>query len=113
MKERSENMNIKNLYVVDAIVPTMVIGEKLEEAIILRSRICKKEIVGRVTEYIDLDSDMSYSEEQKIGYDRIDEKSLRPLSDYYSFLGLRKINNHSNRKEVREKVKTLRKNGKI
>lgn len=106
-------MDIKNLYVVDAIVPNIVIGEKLEEAIILKTRICKKEVVGDMTTYIDLDSDMSYREEQKIGYDRIDEKSLRPLSDYYSFLGLRKINSHSNRKEVREKVKTLRKNGKI
>lgn len=106
-------MDIKNLYVVDAIIPTMLIGEKLEEAIILRSRICKKEIVGRVIKYIDLDSDMSYMEEQKIGYDRIYEGTVKPLSDYYNSLGLKKINNHSNQEDVHKMVKSLRKNGQI
>lgn len=106
-------MDIKNLYVADAIVPEIIIGNKIEHATVLRTRICKKEIVGNITKYIDLDSDMSYSEEQKIGYDRIDKESLRPLSDYYNSLGLKKLNNNSNKEEVYKKVKTLRKNGQI
>ena len=96
-------MRLKNLYVVDAILPETLIGDTIEDATILEARICKKEVVGHITEYIDLSSNMRYSEEQKIGYDRIDPKSLRPLSEYYNSSEY----NHSNRKEVREKVKTL------
>ena len=56
---------------------------------------------------------MRYSEEQKIGYDRIDPKSLRPLSEYYNSLGLRKQNSYSNQEDVHRMVKSLRKNGQI
>ena len=106
-------MRLKNLYVVDAILPEMLIGNIIEDATILEARICKKEVVGHITEYIDLSSNMRYSEEQKIGYDRIDPKSLRPLSEYYNSLGLRKQNSYSNQEDVHRLVKSLRKNGQI
>ena len=100
-------MDIKNLYVVDAVLPTMMIVKKLEEATILKTRICRKAVVRDINVYIDVDSNMKYSEGQIIGEAR--KESLRPLSEYYNSSEY----NHSNRKEVREKVKTLRKNGKI
>lgn len=106
-------MRLKNLYVVDAILPEMLIGDTIEDATILEARICKKEVVGHITKYIDLSSNMRYSEEQKIGYDRIDPKSLRPLSEYYNSLGLRKQNSYSNQEDVHRMVKSLRKNGQI
>ena len=105
---------IKGLTAKSRIEPGDVIQfSNIEDATILEARICKKEVVGHITEYIDLSSNMRYSEEQKIGYDRIDPKSLRPLSEYYNSLGLRKQNSYSNQEDVHRMVKSLRKNGQI
>ena len=51
-------MRLKNLYVVDAILPETLIGDNIEDATILEARICKKEVVGHITEYIDLSRNM-------------------------------------------------------
>lgn len=105
-------MRIKNLVVTDLINPMTIMSfghGGMEESEILTCRICRKEKDG----YIDLESNNTFSEKQEFGYKRVDEETVTPLSDYYNFFGMKKKNKHQNKKEVYQKVKTLKKEGKF
>lgn len=105
-------IKIKNLVVVDLINPMTIMSfgnSRMEESEILTCRICRKEKYG----YTDLESNNTFSEKQKYGYKRVDEETITPFSDYYNFFGMKKRNKHQNKKEVYQKVKSLKKEGKF
>lgn len=105
-------MDIKNLVVAD-LISIMTIESTantyLESSIMLSAGICRKEKGG----YRDLKTNHFYSEEQKLGLDRIEEGTVVPFSKYYHPFGIRKLHGPENRKEVHQKVKNLRREGKL
>ncbi len=101
-------MRYSGIVVTNIVIPSFCINES-EHAYLLETRICKKGPTG----YIDLETNSCYSEKQKIGIDRVDKKSMVPLTDYYNCLGFKKNNHYENKKEVYEKVRKLKQARKI
>lgn len=106
-------MKIKNLYVVDGLCPMSIMGtatSKTEDSYIRQALICKKVETGSKPYYQDIENNQKFYQINKIGIERVYGNPI-PLSEYINFLGLRKRNNHENKKEVYQKVRKLRKNG--
>jgi len=102
--------DLRNFYVLDVIVPEIVWKSKNnnhEQAKILKNHICKKEIDedGEVI-YIDLEMNMRLNVIEELGCIRVDRNSIRPLSLYYNFLGVPKINVLENRESVSVKIRS-------
>lgn len=105
-------MKVKDLVVADLVEPMATMESKscsMEESCILECRICRKEKQG----YIDLKTSKRFSKKQELGYCRVEEKTVTPLSDYYNRLGMKKKNNHKNKEKVYKRVKELKKEGKL
>lgn len=101
-------MDIKNLVVVNLISPTEIMSS-METSTLLECRICRKEMGG----YRDLETDRYYSDEFRLGVKRIQKGTLVPFSKYYNVLGIKRLRSPKNRKEVHQKVKILRREGKL
>lgn len=105
--------NRKELYVVDVIKPLCIIGS-MEDAVIEEDCICYKKVFDKDNVvYIDVVSDSTYYFTDKIGYTRVINDSVRPLSLYYNFLGLPKNNEMKDSNKVRSKVRYLKRKNKI
>lgn len=106
-------MKIKNLYVVDEIIPMSIMGSicsKIEDAIVARNQICEKVETKECVYYLDLESNKKYYYTDKIGANRVEIPGT-PLSDYFYPFGLKKKNPHDNQDKVYDKVKELKKKG--
>ena len=97
-------MIIKALYVADLICPEFYICHS-EVASLFKAQICRKSKTG----YIQLATGIEYTNTNELGINRVDKRAIYPLSDYYYSIGLKKMNNHFNKKEVYENVKKLKK----
>lgn len=101
-------MKYDGIVVTNIIIPSFCINH-MEHSFLLETRICRKTVNG----YIDLETNSRYSEEQQMGIDRVDKKSMVALSEYYNCLGFKNHNHYENKKEVYEKVKKLKQARKI
>lgn len=104
-----------DLYVLDIIEPMIVVGSSFEEAEVFKNCICRKEITsdGKVI-YRDINRDRVFYVSDKIGVSRVDVNSIVPISKYYNFFGIpRLINGLDNKKSVKSKVRTLKREGKL
>lgn len=98
-------MNIKDIYVVEVFIPTecsMSIESGITELIL-----CKK--YGE--SYIDLKSGKSYIIHNEIGYTKVIRAV--PLSEYYYTIGIKRNNNHNDKKDVHTLVKKAKHQGMI
>ncbi len=112
IERRGFEMNVKNLVVADLISVMDVLSTSitcLESGTIIGDKICRKEKGG----YRDLETNHFYSEKQKTGLDRVEEGSIVPLSQYYNAFGFPKLRGPENRKDIHQKVKKLRREGKL
>ena len=105
--------DIKNKYVVDVIEPLHIIGS-MEDSIILENCVCDKKTFddGSVV-YKDIVNGRTYYCTDKIGYTRVIKDSIRPLSLYYNVFGVPKCSKIDDRKRVRSKVRSLKRDKKI
>lgn len=101
-------MRYDGIVVTNIVIPSFCINDT-EHGFILQTRICKKSPRG----YIDLETNSCYSVKQQIGIDRVDKRSMVPLTEYYNCLGFKKNNGYENKEEVYQKVRRLKHDRKI
>ena len=112
-------MKINNIFVTEIIYPTefsmtMEISDtfyklcKKKESFYIISDAESKTGQRACNIYEELGTNNTYVEHDEFGYIRVG--NAIPLSEYYYPIGLRKKNNHSNKKEIHELVKTAKKN---
>ena len=102
-------MKIKNLVVADVMYPTVItqtseIYTKVSNCILIKGE-------TSLSPYTNVETNEKYSSWKARGFKYVDQESIKPLSDYYYRIGLKKKNNHKNQEEIYHKVKALKKLG--
>ena len=95
--------NLKDIYVVELFVPEEF--SLTNEFGWVDLKLCKKE----EEKYIELKSGNSYIMHNQIGYTKV--VAAVPLNEYYFNSGIKKINNHSDKKSVHRLVKQFKRDG--
>lgn len=106
-------MKIKNLYVVDGIVPLDLTGtekSQIEMSLLEQDCICEKVEHDQIIYYRNLENNNKFYQTSKLGIERTNNNPI-PLSEYFYFLGIKKFNKHKNQKKVYAKVKSLKRKG--
>ena len=99
-------MKIKNLIVADVMYPKLI-NETTEEYTKIPNCILRK-LENHLDMYENLETGTKHRLIKRRGFKYIDDGSVKPLSDYYYRIGLKKKNNHENKEIVYQKVKTLK-----